>query len=133
MIFHNPIWLLLLVPMGVVVWGWKMPSRSMQLLRGAMVVLIILTMSRPALKLPSRAGTVVIVADRSSSMPADNEERLTEAVSIVEREMSRQDQLGVVSFGERVAIDKRCESGEFLGFESQVGGNGSDLARAIDY
>lgn len=131
--FHldNPIWLLLALPMAAVLLIWKMPSRNMLILRVSILVLLILALSQLALRLPSRAGTVIVVADRSLSMPADSSERLKEAYNLLQNEMSRRDRIGVVSFGETVVTEKLPETTDFGGFVAEFAGNGSKLNEAI--
>jgi len=129
---NNPIWLLLALPMAAALLIWKMPSPNMLILRVSIVVLLILAMSQLALRLPSRAGTVIVVADRSLSMPADSSDRLKEAVVLLQDQMSPRDQIGVVSFGENIAIEKRPETTDFGGFVAEFAGNGSNLNDAIE-
>ena len=69
----HPIWLLLLIPLIISLRVWKPPSPLLGILRLAMLSLILLAMCGLAVKLPSRAGTVVVVTDRSQSMPPDSE------------------------------------------------------------
>src|SRR5947209_1137948 len=69
-----PIWLLLAVPLGVSLLLWQLPARFLQGLRAVILLLVLLALAGLALRLPSRAGTVIVVADRSLSMPADADE-----------------------------------------------------------
>ncbi|MCP4710091.1 MAG: VWA domain-containing protein [Planctomycetes bacterium] len=128
---NNPIWLLLALPMAAVLMIWKMPSRNMLILRISILVLLILAMSQLALLLPSRAGTVIVVADRSLSMPADSSDRLKEAYDLLQDQMSPRDQIGVVSFADTVVTEKLPETTDFGGFVAELNSNGSNLNQAI--
>src|SRR5262245_22068494 len=65
----HPVWLALAIPLGVSLWLWRFPSRLLLALRVAVLLLLLLGMCGLAVYLPARAGTVVVVADRSRSMP----------------------------------------------------------------
>ena len=128
----HPIWLLLLIPLIISLRVWKLPSRLLGRLRIAILVLILLAMCGLAVKLPSRAGTVVVVADRSQSMPPDSEERQKEAIDLIQGAMGRDSNLAVVSFGRDVAVEQSPQSGKFTGFVNEVYGDASDLNGAIE-
>jgi hypothetical protein len=127
-----PIWLLLAIPLVVSLWIWKLPSRLLQLLRAGALVLILLALCGPAVKLPSRAGTVVVVADRSLSMPPNSEAAEKETIDLIQGEMGPDDRLGVVSFGALSAIERPPQRGKFAGFVTEIGGDGSSLAEAVE-
>ena len=82
--------------------------------------------------LPLRSGTVVVVADRSLSMPADSERLEIEAVRLLQTSMPPDDKLGVVSFAESAAVEQSPQRGEFNGFSGVVGHDASQLADALD-
>lgn len=128
----QPVWLLLLIPLGFACWLWPMPNRLLQALRITAVVSLVLAMCQPAIKLPDRSGTVVVVVDRSESMPAGSQTRAKEAVDLIERAMSTRDQLGVVSFGHKAVVERAPQSGEFSGFSADVGAEASNLGEAVD-
>ena len=68
MILAQPIWLLLAIPLAAALWLWRPPGRVLLAMRIAAMVLLILAACGAAVILPSRAGTLVIVVDRSASM-----------------------------------------------------------------
>ena len=132
MTFSQPIWLLLLIPLIISLWVWKLPSRLLVGLRLAMLLLILLAMCGLAVKLPSQTGTLVIVADRSQSMPTDAEARQKESIDLIQSAMGRDFNLAVVSFGRVAALEQAPQSGKFGGFVNQVHGDASDLNGAIE-
>ena len=128
----HPVWLLLAIPLGVLMLARPMPGRWLQLLRGLALFLIIVGLSGLAIRLPSRAGTVVVVADRSLSMPHEHQTRQLEIINQVQAEMSPEDRLAVVSFGGEALVEQSPQAGKFGGFVGQVRPDGSDLARALE-
>ena len=102
----HPIWLLLLIPLIISLRVWKPPSPLLGILRLAMLSLILLAMCGLAVKLPSRAGTVVVVTDRSQSMSPDSEAKQKEAIDLIQGAMGNNVNLAVLSFGRAAAIEQ---------------------------
>ena len=131
MTLASPHWLLLLVP-AAVAWYLARPGGAwLRWLRAVGYALIVLAMCEPRVVLPDRAGTVVVLADRSASMPADAAARQLEMIDLVQQAMSPDDRLAVVTFGERVAVEQQPAVGGVERFEQQVGPDASDLAGAL--
>jgi Mg-chelatase subunit ChlD len=129
----HPIWLFLLIPLVLALWRWPMPSRLLLVLRGLALALALLALCGLALRLPSRAGTVIVLADRSLSMPRDSLEVQKGVIDLLEHEMGSDDLLGVVSFGRNAEIEHRPgSSGRFGGFVHEIVGDGSNLAEALE-
>src|SRR5207249_2616713 len=102
----SPIWLVLAIPLLAGWWLWRPASSLQRYARLATLLVILLALCGLAVRLPSRAGTVVIVADRSLSMPAGSEAAEREAIELVQRAMSSDDRLAVISFGQNAAIER---------------------------
>ncbi len=132
MTIMQPIWLFLLIPLLLSLWLWRLPTRLLVLLRLGLVLLLILALSGLALRLPSRAGTVVVLADRSLSMPARSEAAQKLAIDLVASKMSADDRLAVVSFGREAKVDQVPQHGAFSGFMTQVGGDASSLTEGLE-
>jgi Mg-chelatase subunit ChlD len=128
----HPIWLFVLIPAVLALWRWPMPSRLLQVLRCASWTCLLLALCGLALRLPSRAGTVVVVADRSLSMPPKSDHAADEIIKLLQRRMGGSDLLGVVSFGQRADVEHAPSSDKFAGFTHDVGGDGSNLAEALE-
>lgn len=127
----QPIWLLLLIPLFAALWLWPAPTKFLQVWRGGLLSVIILAMCWPLVKLPSRHGTVVVVADRSLSMPQDTLERELEQVKLVAEGMTQHDRLGIVTFGQTVAVERPPDVGPVQPWVQDVAGDGSNLAMAL--
>jgi len=132
MALFAPLWLLLLVPLLASLMFFRLPTRMLRLLRGTVFVLIVLALARPALHLPSKAGCVVVVADRSASLPADATARETEMIGVTEAGMHGANMLGVVAFGARTAVEQQPQHGRFNGFVNDVGSDRSELCEGLD-
>lgn len=131
MILLHPVWLLLAIPLVLSLWLLKTPSLFLQIFRVIIILLILLAMCDLSLMLSSRRGTVVVVADRSNSMPPDSTARQKETVDLIQSEMSSRDKLAVVSFGQRAVIERSPQAGKFPGFAAEVGKDASNLTEGI--
>lgn len=127
-----PIWLVMLVPLGLALWLWRPASAFLLAVRLLSVLLVVLALAGLALRLPSRDGTVVIVCDRSRSMPNASEREHKEWIGLVQKGMGGDDRLAVVAFGQNVAVEQPPQLGSFGGFSHQVGDDASSLGEAID-
>lgn len=128
----QPIWLALLIPLGLMLVGWRLSTRLLTSLRVATLALVVLALCRPAVRLPDRAGTVVVVADRSDSMPFKSAAEQKESIDLVQKAMGPRDQLAVVTFARQAAVERPPQAGEFGGFTAQVGSDHSNLNEALE-
>ncbi|MDH3584935.1 MAG: VWA domain-containing protein, partial [Phycisphaerae bacterium] len=129
---ESPIWLVLVIPLAVSLFVWRMPSRLLMGIRIAVLVLLLLALAQLAVTLPQRGGYVVVVADRSRSMPESAEQAHGEAIRIVQSEMGESDRLAVVSFGDGARVEHAPQAGGFGGFVQQVGPHASNLHDALE-
>lgn len=128
----NPAWLLVALPLAAALLVWQPPTKLMTALRIACLTLLVLALAGLAIKLESRAGTVVVVADRSLSMPEDGDARTKEIIDLVAAERPDENSLAVVSFARSAAIEQASSKAAFGGFTGEVGDDASVLAEAID-
>jgi Mg-chelatase subunit ChlD len=131
MLLH-PIWLFLAIPLGLSLWLWRMPSRLLIVLRGLTLLLLLLGLCGAVLRLPSQAGTVVVVADRSQSMPQGNAATQKEVIDLLHKAIGPDDRLAVVSFGRTAVVEQSPASGQFAGFVHEVGDDASNLADGLE-
>lgn len=132
LVFFQPVWLLLLVPLGVAWFAWPLASRGLRIVRAITFVLVVFALAQFAIRLPDRAGTVIVVADRSESMPKQAAAAEKEAVDLLHKSMRARDQLGVIAFGRQAIVEQQPQSGEFAGFTAQVGAEHSDVNSALE-
>ncbi|MGE0126591.1 MAG: VWA domain-containing protein [Blastocatellales bacterium] len=128
----HPIWLALAIPLAAAWFLWRHSSRFLRFTRLALLLLILLALGGLAVKLPSRHGTIVIVADRSLSMPQGSDTAQKEAIDLIGSAMTSNDRLAVVSFGQTAAIERSPQTGAFAGFTNEVGRDASNLNEAIE-
>lgn len=128
----HPIWLALAIPFIAAWFLWRHSSRFLRFTRLALLLLILLALGGLAVKLPSRNGTIVVVADRSLSMPQGAEAAQKEAIDLIGRAMTSDDRLAVVSFGQAAAIERSPQTGAFASFTNEVGRDASNLNEAIE-
>ena len=106
MIFFSPIWLLLQLPLAAAMYLWRLPTRGLNLVRFIIILLLVLAMAQPAMKLKDQQGTVVVLIDRSESMPPKAADDQLEVLKSLHGEMGSEDRLAVVSFGDRTIIEQ---------------------------
>jgi Mg-chelatase subunit ChlD len=131
MLLH-PIWLFLAIPLALSLWLWRMPSRLLLILRCITLLLLLFALCGAVLRLPSQAGTIVVVADRSQSMPPGSETAQKEAIDLLQKAMGPDDRLAVVAFGRTAAVEQPPATGQFPGFVHEVGDDASNLADALE-
>ncbi|PYP88586.1 MAG: hypothetical protein DMF61_05210 [Blastocatellia bacterium AA13] len=132
MILHHAYWLILAIPVGAGLWFWKLPMPLLRGLRITAVVMILLAMCGIAVTLPGRAGTVVVIADRSDSMPPGSDAAHKEAINLIRGAIGSDQQLAVVSFGRSSSLEHTSPSSEFAGFTGDVGSDESNLSDALE-
>ena len=132
MLLLHPIWLFLAIPLALSLWLWRMPSRLLLFLRAVILLLVLMALCGLALRLPGQAGTIVVVSDRSQSMPPGSAAAHKEAIDLLQKAMTPNDRLAVVSFGRTAAVEQPPSAGVFPGFVHEVGDDASNLADALD-
>lgn len=132
MILLAPIFLLLALPLAASLWLWRMRSWPQLGLRIATLTAIVLMLAGLAVRRSSESATVIVVADRSLSMPADADAVQKDSIAILKDSMASGDRLGVVSFGRNVAVEAPPTQGAFGGFTHEIGRDASNLTEAIE-
>jgi len=132
MMFLQPIWLILLLPLALVLALWRQPGRFLQVVRALVFLLTIIALARPALKIPSRDGSVLVLVDRSASMPPGAQADQKKAIEVLEKSMNSGDEIGIVSFGSRAYVEKPLNKDRFSEFNGIVGKDLSNLSEALD-
>jgi Mg-chelatase subunit ChlD len=132
MTLADPFWLILLIPLGMLLWLWRMPSRLLMVLRSVGWAALLLALCGMSVVLPVRSGTVVLVADRSLSMPPESDALEQEAADLLHAAMGTGDRLAVVAFAETAAVEQSPQASKFAGFSAEVGHDATRLADALD-
>ncbi|HSR70622.1 MAG TPA: vWA domain-containing protein [Acidobacteriota bacterium] len=122
-----PLWLLLLIPLAAALWVWPPPTRVLRLLRLVVLALLVTALASPVIELPRRAGTIVVVADRSQSMPEGFDASQREVLSLLDQSRSERGRLLLVSFAERAALEPSASD-----FAQSYQGTASRLSQAVE-
>jgi Mg-chelatase subunit ChlD len=128
----QPEWLLLLFPLWIFGQSRKMPTGPQRWLRGALLLALLLGLAGVAIEWESSAGMIVVVADRSRSMPAGSDDAVKELVKLMQRQQNEQQRLAVVPFGEQAGAVLLRPGETFPGFTDVMPGHGSDLAGGLE-
>lgn len=126
--FEYPELLLLAVPLWLLYQQQARASGVTGKLRIALLALLLLGLAGPVWKIGGDGLDVVLVIDRSRSMPGSSEERALEIISNVEQERGAGDRLAIVTFGAGAQIEHTLsQTIETSTFAKTVLPDGSDL------
>ncbi|MET0404356.1 MAG: VWA domain-containing protein [Cystobacter sp.] len=133
MSFSLPQVWILLVPLGLFLWTRGRRPGLPMVLRWGLLLLVLGALSGPSWVLRRAGSDVVVVVDRSRSMPADTGRLASEWVGLLEGERGEGDRVGVLAFGREARVEQPLsEGGRFAGFTRPVDAEASDLAGALD-
>lgn len=133
MSFVWPQALLALVPAALILARAGRSGGLARWLRWALAVLLALAAARPELQRGSAGSDVVVVVDRSRSMPHGSESRAEELIRLAAAERRSGDRLGVVSFGREPRLERALSAdGAFGGLSGAVDGEASNLEAALE-
>jgi len=102
--FAYPQVFLLAIPVGAILLRLRARRKLLLGLQVAVAALILLCLSQPKLRLAEKGTDVVVVADRSLSMPPEAQGRIDELIKLVAEARGPGDRLGVVTFGDGVQV-----------------------------
>lgn len=125
--------LLLGLPLGWLLWR-SSPQWNLRLvLRGLAGLALLIALASPFGGGSVQGRDLVLVVDRSRSMPADTTARASELFQLAQGEMNAGDRVAVVSFGNEAKIEQGPQSDPiFEGFQVDVDADGSSLSAALD-
>ncbi len=133
MTFTLPLAWVLLLPLGLFLWKYGRRPGPPMWLRAALLVLVVGALSGPELRLANAGSDVVVVVDRSASMPRDLDRTAEELITLLEAQRRPGDRVGVVTFGREARVEKSLSAGGgFGGFTRPVDIEASDLSAALD-
>lgn len=125
--------LLLALPLGLLLWRTGRLGGPAMGLRWALLAALVLALARPEVHLRSAGSDVVVVVDRSHSMPPGSEARAEELIRLLQPQRRAGDRLGVVSFGREARVElPLTHDGLFGGFAAALDGEASNLSGALD-
>lgn len=123
----------LAIPVLLFLWPWIRRDGMTGVLRLCIVSLLLFALTGPVWNLGGTGVDVIVVADRSRSMPADSPARVRELIDNIESNRRRGDRVAVVTFGSDAHVehdlsDKTSTEKQYL---HGVEPDGSDLNRAL--
>ncbi len=135
MSFDHP-WVLLalLLPLGWAAWEWRETGRRLALvLKASTFALIILALSSPRIVVFESKVAVVVLADTSASVSADDLGRVSSIATEVERGRGRHwTRVMPYARGTRTAsLEEKAKNGWHLRHTAGTAGRGTDLETAI--
>lgn len=124
--------LLLVIPLLVLYRKFGYVPGPTGWLRGALILMIVFAATLPRINLTTDGTDLVIIVDRSKSMPAGAEEQIENLIRDVQKNLGDGDRVALVTFGSQAYVEHEF-SNEALHseFTKVVAENGSDLNEAI--
>ncbi|MDC0710604.1 VWA domain-containing protein [Stigmatella sp. ncwal1] len=133
MSFSLPQALVLLVPLGLFLWKRGARPGVPMALRWGLLILAVGALAGPELVLRHAGSDVVVVVDRSRSMPLDADRVALELVKLLEGQRRAGDRVGVITFGREARVEQPLSAeGSFGGFSRPVDAEASELSAALD-
>ncbi|MEM1165407.1 MAG: VWA domain-containing protein [Planctomycetota bacterium] len=131
MTLASPAWLVLALPLVLLMVLFPPRSRSQAIVRIAGYLLVLGAMCGLGVRMDRPAGTVVVIADRSDSMPDGAEASQIEAYELLRGSMGNEHRLGLVSFGADAIVERPPGARPVERFELEIDRTASSLGGAL--
>ena len=128
----EPHWLLLLIPLLWLAYIFKPESRKIFYLRILLIIVICMALSNPVIKIAGQEGMVVVVGDRSASMPSDGDKRIAETVELLRANMPANSRIGLVTFADKAKIEFSPTKNDISALSMFSHSDASNLSDGID-
>ena len=128
----EPHWLLLLIPLFFLIYIFKPESKIILYLRIALVIVICLALSGPIMKISGKEGVVLVVADRSASMPDDIDKRIQETTAMLLEKMPVNSRLALVSYTDKAKIEFSPTKNDVSALSTKQNPDASNMAEGLD-
>ena len=130
--FLYPELFLLAIPMWFAYRRWGRAKGVTGGLRIALLVALLLAIAGPQVNFGGHGIDVIIVADRSRSLPADADPRIRELIENIHNSRRKGDQVGLITFGSKAAVENLLSENSKLGsYTKDILPDGSDLSEAL--
>jgi len=131
--FLYPELLLLAIPVGFIYWRWARARGVTGAIRVGLLALLLIALAGPQMDLGGKGLDVVVIVDRSRSMPAGADENIEELIGNLNANKGPGDKLGLVTVGSTAAIEQVLTDREVdANFTQLILPDGSDLAAGIE-
>ncbi len=118
MIFQYPWLFLLAIPLLWALWVYTPHSTIVKSLRLGIATVLILGLVNPSCTVPTIQQNIVVVVDRSDSMPSKVDAVATETIQELETSLGPSDNLAVLSVAQSASLDKPLNQTSFQGFNA---------------
>ena len=133
MSFLRPELFLLAIPLGWLLWKFSLSFGSTFWLRALLSALLLTALAGPYAKGETQGRDLVVLVDRSRSMPTGTLGAVIEFLDLSQGAMEVGDRVSIVTFGAETAIERAPRLGaDFGGFQRDLDADGSHLADALD-
>src|SRR5438874_169403 len=130
--FLYPELFLLAIPMWFAYRRWGRVGGVTGALRIALLALLLAAIAGPQVNWGGHGIDVIIVADRSRSLPADADPRIRELIENIHNNRRKGDRVGLVTFGSKPAVESLLsEESKLASYTKEILPDGSDLAEAL--
>lgn len=130
--FLYPELFLLAIPLWFVYRRWGRADGVTGWLRIAILAVLLFALAGPEVNLGGTGIDVIVVADRSRSMPGDSENRVRELIHNLQSNRRLGDRVGLVTFGTTAAVEGiLSEESKLDQYQKQILPDGSDLNEAL--
>jgi Mg-chelatase subunit ChlD len=130
--FLYPELVLLAIPLWFAYRRWGRTSGVTGVLRLLSLAVLLTALTGPEVNLGGKGIDVIVVADRSRSMPQNSEESIKELLLNLQHNRKNGDRVALVTFGNTAAIENTLSKDSvFAKFEKPILPDGSDLADAL--
>ena len=123
MLNHLVIWqpaaFLVLLPLLALFTFRRLPTRILNTLRVLLYLAVAAATAGISVRLPERAGTLVVLADRSRSMPDGSRQEMDSLIRRLERSAPPSSKLSVISFAGSPFVEKLPDSPAFNGLQAE--------------
>ena len=124
--------LLLVIPAWFLYRRWGQATGVTGVLRQVILGVIVFLLAGPSWDLGGQGMDVIVVVDRSRSMPDDSDPRIRELVVNLQKGRRHGDRVGVVTFGQLAAVEALpSQTGQLEGYSKVVVPDGSDLETGL--
>jgi Mg-chelatase subunit ChlD len=125
--------LLLALPVGWAYWRWGRQSGVTGAVRVVSLLLLVLAAAGPTLNMGGEGLDLVVVVDRSRSLPEGSETRIKELIGTLEKSRGRGDRLAIITFGAAAQTEQTLsEAATLEAYRKEILPDGSDLGTAIE-
>jgi len=129
----QPAAFLVLLPLLSLFTFRRLPTRVLNAIRILIYIMVAAAMAGISVRLPERTGTLVVLADRSKSMPDGARQEMDSLIRRLEHSAPDSSKLSVISFAGTSFVEKLPDSPAFTGLQTEpTEPHATDIAGAID-